>query len=137
MRRLHKALLVLEVLVCFGPMCMMLALGALLIPIQLVALVDEPPLWEGPVEVIGSVLCGAVGLATLVYVLGKLVDVPNQNIARPLLVLAGALIGVVPLIDVVTSPELVWRILGAMPIAAGLHVLFLARKMLFAARRKS
>jgi hypothetical protein len=39
----------------------------------------------------------------------------------------------IPLIDVVTSPSLIGRIVGAMPIVAGLHVVFLSRRMLFPA----
>ena len=132
MRAPLKTLLVLELLVCFGPMTLMLMIGALLIPIQVAALFYEPLLWDGPVEVIGSVLCGAVGLGTLLFLLGMLFEKSAADTVKtPLLVLAGAIVGVIPLIDVVTSPSLGWRIAGAMPIVSGLHVMFLSRRMLF------
>jgi len=132
MRALFKTLLVLEVAVCFGPMTLMLMIGALLIPIQVIALFLEPFHWEGPVQVLGSVLCGAVGLGTLFLLLDKLFSAPGTaTIERPRLVLVGAIVGIIPLLDVVTSPSLVGRIVGAMPIVSGLHLLFLSRRILF------
>jgi hypothetical protein len=137
MRGSLKVLLALEVLMCFGPMTSMLAIGALLIPIQIIALIDEPLLWEGPFEVIGSVLCGLVGLGTLVFLLDKLLGTSGTaTIKKPWLVLMGAIVGGIPLVPIVTSPILGWQIAGAMPILCGLHVLFLSRRMLFPAVRK-
>lgn len=126
-----KALVTLEVLVCFGPMTLMLTIGALLVPIQILALFHEPLLWMGPVQLIGSVLCGGAGLAALVFLLSRLFEPFEVPIARPWLVLGGALLGMMPLIDVVTSPLVGWRVLGAMPIASAVHILFLSRRMLF------
>ncbi len=138
MRAFLKTLLVIEVAVCFGPMILMLMIGALLIPIQVMVLFVEPHHWEGPVLLIGSVLCGAVGLGTLFSLMDKLFSGPGTaTIERPWLVLAGALIGVIPLIDVLTSPSLVGRIVGAMPIVSGLHLLFLGRRALFPPAAKS
>jgi len=115
----------------------MLTMGVLLIPIQIIALVDEPLLWEGPAEVIGMVLCGASGLATLGFLLAKIFDTSRPTtIKRPWLVLVGATMGVLSLVDPLTSPMMVWRILAAMPIVASLHVLFLGRRMLFPSLRK-
>ena len=134
MRAFLKTLLALEIAVCFAPMTLMLAIGALLIPIQIIALVDEPLLWEGPFEVIGSVLCGVAGLATLVFLLDKLFGASGTTtIKRPWLVLAGAIVGGIPLVQVATSPILAWRVLSTMPIVCGLHVLFLSRRMLLPA----
>jgi hypothetical protein len=135
MRTSLKALLALEIVVCFGPMGLMLMMGALLIPIQIIALIDEPLLWEGPVEIISMVLSGAVGLGTVLFLLEKLFD--EAAIKRPWLVFAGAIVGVMSLIEPLTSPMLAWRILGAMPVAAGLHVLFLSRRLLFPHTSKS
>jgi len=137
MRAVLRALLLLEVLVCFGPMTLMLMMGALLVPVQVFALFDEPLLWEGPVQVIGSVLCGAAGLGTLIVLLSKLFEASETDgIKRPWLVFGGALIGAIPLIDPLTSPIVAWRILGAMPIVAGVHVLILTRRFLVAPARK-
>jgi hypothetical protein len=137
MRAFVQILLILEVVVCFGPMTLILLMGALLVPIQIIALVDEPLLWEGPAEVIGMVLCGASGLATLTFLLAKIFDTSRPTtIKRPWLVLVGATIEVLPLLEPLTSPMVAWRILGAMPIVASLHVLFLSRRMLFPSLRK-
>ena len=138
MRGACKTLLMLEILMCFGPMTLMLMIGALLIPIQIAALIYEPLLWDGPVEVIGSVLCGVVGLATLLFLLSKLFEASSAApVKRPLLVFAGAIVGSIPLLDVVTSGSLGWQIVGAMPIVSGLHVVFLSRRILFPAAGKS
>ena len=134
MRATLKALLVLEVLVCFGPMTLLLLIGALLVPMQIVGLFYEPH-WKDAVWAIGQVLSGAVGLATLVYLLGKLLD-GAETVDRPLLVLAGAIVGVLPLLEPITSTTLAWRILGAMPVVSGIHIVFLSRRMLFGARRR-
>ena len=137
MRTLLKALLAIELVVCFAPMTAMLLMGALLIPIQISALIYEPLLWEGPVQVIGSVLCGAVGLGTLVFLLDKLsLQSEAAAIKRPWLVFAGAIIGAIPLIDPLTSPSVVWRVLAALPIIAGMHVLIMSRRSLFRRARK-
>ena len=136
LRAVLRTLLLVEIVVCFGPMTVMLMMGALLIPVQVIALFAEPLLWEGPVEVIGMVLSGAVGLVTLLFLLDKLFD-ETAAVKRPWLVFAGAIIGMLSLIEPLTSSMVAWRILGAMPIAAGLHVLFLSRRLLFPSVSKS
>jgi hypothetical protein len=84
MRAAFRTLLILEVLVCFGPMALMLMIGALLIPIQIAAMIHEPLVWNGPVEVIGSVLCGAVGLSTPSFLLITLFEPPAAaTVKRP------------------------------------------------------
>ena len=128
MRAFCRLLLTIEVLVCFGPMILLLGIGALLIPIQIAALIYEPLLWQGPAEVIGFVLCGVIGLTSLFFLLSKIDS--GVPVRRPWLVLAGAIVGTVPLLDAVTSPMLVWQVLGALPIASGLHLLFLGRRVL-------
>jgi len=135
MRTFVKTLLVLEVVVCFVPMTLMLTMGALLLPIQMIALVDEPLLWEGPAEVIGMVVSGTIGLATLVFLLAKILDASRpMKVKRPWLVIVGATIGVMSLLEPLTSPMVGWRIVAAMPIVAGMHVLFLSRQLFFPTR---
>ena len=132
MRAFLKTLLVLEVAVCFGPAILMLMIGALLIPIQVMVLFVEPVHWKGPVLLFGSVLCGAVGLGTLFLLLDRLCcALGTATIEKPWFVFAGAVVGVIPLIDMVTSSSPVGRIVGAMPIVSGLHLLFLSRRILF------
>ena len=109
LRAVLRTLLLVEIVVCFGPMTVMLMMGALLIPVQVIALFAEPLLWEGPVEVIGMVLSGAVGLGTLLFLLDKLFD-ETATVKRPWLVFAGAIIGMLSLIEPLTSPMVAWRI---------------------------
>lgn len=130
MRPWIKALLVLEVLACFGPMTVTLLVGALLIPIQIAALLYEPLIWDGPVQVIGYVFCGAIGLWSMVVLLSRVLGDPRP-IRRPALLLAGAVIGAIPLMDVVTSPSVLWRVVGAMPLVSAVHIIVLGRKSLF------
>jgi hypothetical protein len=80
--------------------------------------------------VIGYVLCGAIGLWSLVVLLGRVFGDPRR-IEYPALVLAGAVIGALPLMDVVTSPSVLWRVAGAMPLVSTAHIIFLGRKSLF------
>ncbi len=136
MRTALRTLLLIEMVVCFGPMTVMLMIGTLLVPIQVIALFAEPLLWEGPAEVIGLVLCGSIGLVTLLLLLDKIFD-KTATVRRPWLVLAGAIVGMLALIEPLTSPSVGWRILAAMPLVAGLHVLFLGRRLLFPSISKS
>jgi hypothetical protein len=136
MRAVLRTLLIVEMVVCFGPMTILLMMGALLVPIQVMALVWEPLLWEGPVEVIGLVLSGSIGLVTLIVLLDKVFD-ETATVRRPWLVLAGAVVGMLALIEPLTSSSGVWRALAAMPLIAGLHVLYLSRRMFFPWASKS
>jgi hypothetical protein len=136
MRSVLRTLLLVEVVVCFGPMTVMLMMGALLVPIQVVALFIEPLLWEGPAEVIGMVVCGSIGLITMLFLLDTVFE-ETATVKRPWLVFAGASMGVISLVEPLTSPTVAWRVLGAMPIIAGMHVLFLSRRLLFRRVSKS
>ena len=132
MRGPYKILLLIEVLICFGPMTVMLLIGVLLIPIQIFALIDEPLLWDGPVYVLGSVTFGGCGLGALAYTLGQLFS-PNGAIKRPAIVLGCTMLGALPLLIWVipTSDGIGWRILAAMPMVCAAHIVYMARGMLF------
>jgi hypothetical protein len=72
MARSTKLLLTIEVVVSFTPILVPLLLGALLVPMQIYAISDEVLIWQGPATLVGSVVCGAIGLFTLVFVVAKL-----------------------------------------------------------------
>jgi len=80
-----KVLLVTEVIVCFGPALLVLSLAAFLVPVQFVALNSDAMSAEGPLLVLTSVVAGAIGVGTLLYVLTKLLR--GESVARPLPVL--------------------------------------------------
>ncbi|MEO1204361.1 MAG: hypothetical protein AAFX10_16780, partial [Pseudomonadota bacterium] len=67
-----KAALVVEIVLCFGPLFVLLALGASLVPLQLDAIVNVPIEWQGPASLALSVVCGAIGLTTLAFVVSRL-----------------------------------------------------------------
>lgn len=134
--RPQKIWLLIEVLICFGPMAIFLMLGITLVPIQFDALHRQPLLWEGPASVIGSVFCGMVGLVTLIYFLGLLFTSGSRP-SRPTLVCLGVALGLLPVITFTISSDMIGlRILSLLPIAASLHILYLSRHRLFSSRRQ-
>jgi uncharacterized membrane protein YuzA (DUF378 family) len=79
---------------------------------------------------LGFVGCGLLGLITLLYVLGKLFG-KQRPIARPALVLTGAVLGVLPILPFALLPDAWEKIWVLMPIASTAHILYLSRRMLF------
>jgi hypothetical protein len=134
MRVSYRVLLVIEVLVCFAPITLLWLTGAVLSSFVLLPYLADSPVgpgfWEGPVLLLGFVVCGLFGLVTLLYVLGKLFG-KRRPIARPALVLTGAALGVLPILPFAFIPEAWERIWVLMPIASTAHILYLSRRMLF------
>ncbi len=129
-----KLVLVLEVVICFVPMAVLLLLGLLLTPLQFIALEREPLLWQGPVYLVGSVVFGSFGLATMAYVLWKLLRGADA-IATPELVVLGAVIGVIPIVPMAIFAEpWGWKVTAILPLVVSAHVLFLARRFVFPSR---
>jgi hypothetical protein len=130
----YKVLLVLEVLVCFTPMTLLWLTGAVLSPFLLLPYLAEsrvePFFWQGPAMFLGFVGCGLFGLITLFYVLAKLFG-KHRPVARPALVLAGAALGVLPILPFALLPDGWEKIWVLMPIASTAHILYLSRRMLF------
>jgi hypothetical protein len=134
MRPAYKVLLVLEVLVCFTPMTLLWLSGAMLSPFVVAPYFAEPVrvpgFWQGPALLLGFVVCGLCGLSTLLYVVGKLLT-RRLPVAKPVLVLAGAALGVLPILPLVLIPETWEKLWVLMPIASTAHILYLSRRMLF------
>lgn len=129
-RPIAKVLLCIEVVVCFAPVVLLLLTGLLLIPIQFVALSHEPLLWRGPAALLASVVCGGIGLTTLLFVLGKLL-LGSERIRTPWVICTGVVLGALPIVPMAASTYGWWWIVGVLPLAASAHILFLARGMLF------
>lgn len=130
-----KLLLILEVAICFVPMIVLLLFGLLLIPLQFVALANEPLLWQGPTYLIGSVIFGFVGLVTMAYVLWNLLRGVNAIMA-PELVFLGAVIGAIPILPMALFGDpWGWKVTAMLPLVVSAHVLFLARRFVFPSRR--
>jgi hypothetical protein len=135
LRLTTKVLLSIEVVVCFAPVLLLLLLGVLLVPFQLFAVNHEPLIWRGPATVIASVACGGIGLLTLLFVLGKLFF-GRKPVESPTLVCTGVALGALPIIPMAMFGDpWGWKLVGALPLAASAHILFLARGMLFSSWR--
>jgi hypothetical protein len=131
MARLSRVLLTIEVIVCFAPLLLMLVVGALLIPMQVLGISDEPLIWQGPATLIGSVVCGVIGLFTLIFVLANLF-LGRSSIDKPALICTGVALGALPIVPIaVFGDSLPWRLFGVLPLAATAHILFLGRRMIF------
>lgn len=117
-------LLVIEAIVCFGPALLVLSLAAFLVPVQFVALNSEAMIAEGPLLVLTSMVAGAIGVGTLLYVLTKLLR--GESVARPLPVLVAVLVAFLPLCRLAWDSTPGWRILYALPILASVHILYLS-----------
>jgi hypothetical protein len=130
MTKTFKMLLALEAVVCFGPVAFFLPIGVLMLPMQIAELFRHPEHWQDHLSLVGLVICGVAGMTALCFVVAKLWD--NSRIERPLLVLAGTAMGVAGLVGYTNgiSDDSVWVVLGALPLLATAHILFLARNLL-------
>ena len=127
MRANLKVLLVLELFVCFAPAVVMLILGLIFVPVSFVM---DPRFGnlDGLAMIVGG-LSGTVGISVVVAALmsGKR---PRLS-TRVILVLAA--MGFASLLPLVIGSvdSFRWRVFGLLPIAAGVHVIYLARSLLF------
>jgi hypothetical protein len=127
MRANLKVLLMLELFVCFAPAVVMLFLGLIFLPVSFVM---DPRLGnlDGLAMIVGG-LCGVIGISVVVAALmsGK----KPQLSTRVILVLAA--MGFASLLPLVVGSvdSFGWRLFGLLPILAGVHVIYLARSLLF------
>ena len=126
---LAKTLLIIEVFVCFGPALLLLLFGLLLVPMQFYFLFSYDEAVIGAALLIGAVFCGLAGFLTLTTVLGSLLE--GQPVDRdPRYVYAGIALGLLPLLTYVTSNSPAWRLVGLLPIAATVHIVYLSRGLI-------
>ena len=131
MSRLAKALLLLEVAVCFLPLTLLLLLGALMVPFQVGFLMMGE---LGSLYVIGAVLAGLAGLVALFIVLRWLLFRPVNPFERRW-TLALMCLGILPVLPIAVAGDTwFWKILGAVPLLCSAHLAYLAREYLFGFR---
>jgi hypothetical protein len=136
LRKSTKLLLAIEVVACFAPSLLLLLVGALLVPLQIGGILEEPLIWQGPASLIGSVICGVAGLFALGFVMSKLLGSAG-SIGRPALICAGVTLGILPIAPyALFGDHWAWRIVGIAPIAVSAHLLFLSRRLLFPSWRE-
>jgi hypothetical protein len=140
MRGSAREWLIAEIVVCFGPCALMLFMGMIFLPSSVAAMFREPLDWEGSVSLILLVVCGVVGLGTLVFVISQLFD-GQEKFERPALVLGGVLAGAAPLLwqvvlalDGIPGP-VIFTATVALPLLATVHILFLSRHLFVAGFR--
>ena len=126
------ALLILEAVLCFGPVGAFLLLGVLMSPVWLIAALTGHP------SMFLMTLGGAAGAYGLFSVLNKIIQ-PETDAPRPLIVwvcIAAGLCTLIPVTIRFLNPNVLWLTLGA-PILATLHFMYLARQYLFGCANKS
>jgi hypothetical protein len=136
LRRSTKALLILEVIICFGLLAPFLLIGAVMVPFQIYALLEDPLSWEGPAELIGQVACGICGLGALTFILIKLLLDAKGPIKYLALIWVGVLLGVLPILDMAIRGSGGWKIFAAIPLIATIHLIALSRRLLFPSVRE-
>jgi hypothetical protein len=144
MRGWARWLLLVEILVCFLPCTLLLAVGIVMVPAQLFFLFREPLDWQGSAWLLFSVAGGSVGLFTLIIVVSRLLG-SRERFEKPVLVLGCILAGIAPLfltlvIAVVAGGEIEWGTLtltAVLPLLASAHILLLSRSLFIASFREA
>jgi hypothetical protein len=145
MRSWPRWLLIVEILVCFLPCSVLLLVGAMMLPMNVLHLFREPLDWEGAAYVLIAVPCGIVGLCTLLFVVSRLLG-GSEKIERPVPVLGGVIAGSVPLLlpvllavfaagDPDWADRMTLAVTAVLPLLATAHILFLSRRMFIAGFR--
>jgi len=143
-RGLVRLLVVIEALVCFGPLLFLLCVGVLLSPIWIISLTFDPEMtgegaWPS-VYSLGMVSLGIVGTVALIFVVAEIIsDRQLLNTRIRLGLVALGLLGVmmfnwpwVPtLLDGGMSFEATWPLLLylVMPVTCSIHLLRLSARM--------
>jgi hypothetical protein len=124
-----KVLLVLELFVCFAPAVVMLLLGLIFLPVSF-AMAPRLENLDGLAMVVGGVF-GIIGIFVVVAALMS--DKKPQLSTRVILILvAMGFASLLPLV-IGSVDSFRWRLIGLLPIVAGVHVIYLARPLLFTA----
>jgi len=130
MNRRFKVLLILELIVCFGPVVALLVLGLLIIP---VAFVMDPR--ASNLDAVAMIVGGLCGLVGVFAVVRTLMSGKRSRISTPVIIVLAAF-GFASLIPIVVGSvhSQWWRLIGLLPILASLHMIYLARAQLFSSR---
>jgi hypothetical protein len=136
MTRLGKALLIIELVVCFAPVAILLYVGLIFFLHALALSVSSGLFDVHDLLPVAMLLAGVLGMAALFAVVAILIA-GGQSVFSNRIILVFALAGFASLLPLVAGPvdSNWWRLVGLLPILAGLHVLYLARAHLFLTRR--
>ena len=130
----HKTLLVIEVAVCFAPALLILALGLMMVPVQVWFLFTRAGEdgTSGALAVIAMVMGGIAGVIAVANLLLRIL-IPQSNLLGRGWTFVGALAGAAALTPYTLGPvdSGWWRLVGWMPLLCALHLIYLCRRFLF------
>jgi len=126
MKLLSKALLLFEVVICFGPVFMLLLMGFFVIPVALVT--GEFGAWP----ILAMVICGSLGMVGLIAILINILE-PGTKFPHPTKVKVYLLCGVSAMSFFGLGVSNGWGtvVYFLAPLLAGIHLAFLEREYLF------
>ena len=137
MSTIARTLIVVEVMICFGPMSLVLLLGLVIAPMQLQFLFTlEGEGRLGSLILLASVGAGMAGLVALTNVLLWILGPSSTFLGRRWTWL-GILLGILPISMYAFGPvdSIGWRVAGVLPLVCTLHLSYLARAFLFSGQK--
>jgi hypothetical protein len=134
MKATVKTFLLIETAVCFIPALLLLALGLIMLPVQISFLFARAgdAGTTGALTVIALVAGGMAGVTALANVLVAILSPASSFLGRGW-TLAGAVAGGAALLPYAVGPvdSAWWRLVGWMPLLCAVHVIYLGRAFLF------
>ncbi len=132
MRKARKALLIIEVAICFLPATLILLMGVLVAPLQLLLLFQG--VWQALFTLV-PVACGLAGLVALVSVIRRIFGRTEATL-KPKIALALIVLGLLPVLPYLFFGDTIWWqiAVGYLPLLCSIHLVYLARGYLFSGR---
>lgn len=131
MRPLHKTLLLLEVVICFGPMLILLGAGLIVIPVSIMSLVEGE---FGGLPLLAMIVGGGLGITSLIALTLKILD-PNSSTLTPRkiqLFMACGVLSILGFYFFVGRGGVGWQaVFFVLPLFASAHLLYLGRSYAF------
>jgi len=127
MKPIHRALLIIEIIVCFGPVTLLLGLGLIVVPVSILELID------GNAGVLPLVLLEVGGVLGMVAMLSLVLHVlePSKLFLSHKKLMFFTASGVISLLFgavLLNASGLFWLVY-VLPLLAAFHLLYLSRKI--------
>lgn len=125
-----RVLFVAEIVICFGPLIALFLVGVAMLPFQLYFFMTTPNIES--FLFVAWVISGAFGTVALLDISRGILD-PSSFAGNPRITLAFAAVGIGALVPfpIVFSEKSALMSVAVVPLAAALHMLYLARRFLF------
>ena len=126
-----RKLLLVELLLCLGPVVALFAVALVMAPFQIyMLLVDEESQVGNFLHLAWFLFCGICGLSALWRTSAWLFRGCGE-IQQPMFVCFGIALGLIPIAGMAASASRGWQLLAALPLLAVAHVVVLCRSSLF------